>query len=52
MAYASQIPDKESDVLRDIGIIVSVGDVRRIVSDSSLMAKHGLEVPQRFAGPD
>lgn len=49
MAYASQIPDKESDVLRDIGIIVSVGDVRRIMSDSNLMVEHGLEVPQKFS---
>ncbi len=49
MAYASQIPDKESDVLRDRGTIVSVGDVRRIMSDSSLMVEHGLEVPQKFS---
>ena len=49
MAYASQIPDKDRVVLMDSGMIIADGDVQKIMSDSKLMAEHGLEVPQKFS---
>ena len=39
----------ETAAVMDNGRVVAVGPVEKIMSDSDLMLKHGLEVPKRFA---
>ncbi len=47
MNLAAVVADRV--VLMDSGMIIADGDVQKIMSDSKLMAEHGLEVPQKFS---
>ena len=48
MDFAADVAD--TAVVIDAGRVVAVGTAERIMSDSKLMASHGLEVPRKFGG--
>lgn len=48
MDFAAAVAD--TAVVMSAGRVIAVGPVQKMMSDSDLMLKHGLEVPKRFAG--
>ncbi len=48
MEFAAAVADTAA--VMDAGVVIAVGPVEEIMSDSDLMLKHGLEVPKRFGG--